>query len=68
MYLIAQHGSPFNLDVRPVKAGPTEIFSTKTWKTEFHYLNGEKSAEARRLVPSEEIGGGLPVQLSRWTC
>ena len=58
-FLIAHHSSQFNLDVRPVKVGPTEMeISTKIWKIELaDFIIKKKPAGTRRLEPSGKIKG-----------
>lgn len=55
--MIAQPGSAFKLDEKPVKVGlmEIEIFA-------FIIKSGEKHAAAGRLEPSGEVEGGLPAQ------
>lgn len=62
--MVAQHGSPFNLNEKPVK----DRFFSRFEKIEFQHLIGEKHEAARRLAPFGEIDEGLTAQLSRWTC
>lgn len=67
-YLIADHSLQFNLNMRTVKEGSTEVvFFAKTLNIEFHYLIGEEQARVRRLESSGEIEGSSSAQLSRWT-